>query len=121
MYDCFDLDALLPKKPQRKANGCFVKGYVPHNKGKKWSEWMPDGRKQRKVRNRLQHSGNPHLPGWNKKHIIATKDGRELWFESASAAASALNLIRRNISHVANGQRNHCGGWRFRWTQSVQH
>ena len=27
--------------------GQFLKGHVPHNKGKKWSEWM-DGRKAKK-------------------------------------------------------------------------
>lgn len=80
-----------------------------------------DGRKQRKVRNMLIHKGRPDIGGWNKKHIIAYKEGNEYWFESASAAAKALNLIRRNISHVANGQRNRCGGWKFKWTENEQH
>jgi hypothetical protein len=35
-----------------------------------------DGRKQRKVRNRLKHTGNPKLPGWNKKAIAAVKDNK---------------------------------------------
>lgn len=120
MFLSYDLDCLIPAKPQRKANGMFTKGHIPHNKGKKWGEWM-DGRKQRKVKKNLIHTGNPNIGGWNKKHIIASKDGKEYWFESATAAAKALNLIRRNICHVANGQRNLCGGWRFRYTENEQH
>ena len=80
-----------------------------------------DGRKHNKVRKNLLHNGRPDIGGWNKKHIIAMKDEKEYWFESATAAANALNLIRRNVSHVANGQRNHCGGWKFRWTTIEQH
>lgn len=119
MNSCFDLDCLLGAKPKaQRNNGRFVKGMTPHNKGKKMSEWMPDGRHRRKIRNRLVHAGNMNLPGWNKKPIIAIKDGKEYWFESASAAAEALHLIRRNICHVANGERKHCGGWFFRYTET---
>lgn len=79
------------------------------------SEWMPDGRKRRKVRNRLVHTGNPNLPGWNKKPIIGIKEGKEYWFKSAQAAAESLGLIRTNISKCCRGERKRCGGfnWKF--------
>ena len=36
--------------PKRNAvNGRFLKGHVPHNKGKKWIEWM-DMRKAKKIK-----------------------------------------------------------------------
>lgn len=111
----FDLDCLLGAKPKiQRNNGRFVKGMIPHNKGKKWNEWM-DGRKQRKVRNCLIHTGNPTLPGWNRKAIIAIKDGKEYWFESSMMAAKKLNLCGRNIRHVAEGKRKSCGGFQFKW------
>ena len=109
----YDLDLLLGKKPERLPNGRFMKGNIPHNKGKKWSEWM-DGRKQRKVRKCLIHTGNPTLAGWNKRAVIAYKDGVSLWFESVTDAAKKLNLQRRNVQHVVQGHRPTCGGWRFK-------
>lgn len=120
MKDTFDLDILIPQKPQRRRNGTFAKGHIPHNKGKKWSEWM-DGRKARRVRRGLKRTGRIDIGGWNKKPIIAMKDGKEYWFESAASAARTLNLISRNIRSVANGKRNHCGGWKFRFTNQTQH
>lgn len=123
MNCAFDLDCLIGAKPKKRRNGCFLKGNVPHNKGKKWDEWL-SAEKQERIRGYLRigrKGGNPQLAGWNKKHVIASKDGRELWFESATHAARASSLIRRNISHCANGERKTCGGWRFRWTETEQH
>lgn len=72
----------LPPEPVEKVNkktGCFLKGHVPHNKGKKWSEWM-DGRKQKKVKRiALQNlRPRPEIGGWNKNNAsgsIKTEDG----------------------------------------------
>ena len=114
----FDLDCLLGAKPKiQRKNGRFVKGMIPHNKGKKWDEWM-DGRKQKKVLKNLEvrrKYGNPDLPGWNRKPIIAIKDGKEYWFESATMAAKTLNIQRVNISKVIYGKRKRCGGFQFKY------
>lgn len=129
MNCAFDLDCLVGYKPKKRPGNKFFKGHTPHNKGKKWSEWMSeDGKRKvlqtldnyRPMAQKIRQERHP-IGGINKKHVIASKDGRELWFESATHAARALSLIRRNISHCANGERKTCGGWRFRWTETEQH
>lgn len=56
------------ERPQyNPTNGQFLKGHIPHNKGKKWSEWM-DGRKRAKVLRIAKKNlrGNPNIGGVNK-------------------------------------------------------
>lgn len=96
--------------------GTFLKGHIPHNKGKKWSEWM-DMRKARKIIRigmKNLNKGRSDIGGWNKRPVVAvTADGRWFPFDSAADAARKTGLIRRNISHCCQGKRKHCG--RFRW------
>lgn len=117
MNQSFDLECLLGAKPKKKPNGQFYKGQTPHNKGKKWTEWMNPAKMPKvlacsEIRRK---TGNPDLPGWNKKPIIGIKEGKEYWFKSAQAAADATGLIRTNISKCCRGERKHCGGfiWKF--------
>lgn len=96
-------------------NGTFLKGHIPHNKGKKWAEWM-DMRKAKKILRigRKNLKGNPDIGGWNKRPVIAiTEEGRYFYFESATDAAGRTGLIRRNISLCCQGKRKHCG--KFQW------
>lgn len=106
-------------------SGKFKKGHRPHNKGKKWSEYMSEKGQQKILQTlnehraeaiRVRNERNP-IGGCNKKHVFAIKDGQKLWFESATAAADALNLIRRNVCHCAKGERKFCGGWKFKYTK----
>lgn len=110
-------------------NGQFLKGHIPHNKGKKWSEYM-DMRKARRIiriaKKNLQH-GNPNIGGWNKKPVVmVTPKGNWVVFNSATEAAEKMGLIRRNISHCCEGKRNRCGGrwWFFfdddRWPKQLR-
>ena len=95
--------------------GRFLKGHIPHNKGKGWSEWM-DGRKAKKVlRIGMKNlKGRSDIGGWNKRPVVAVlEDGRYFYCESASKAAEITGLVRRNITHCCQGKRKHCG--RFRW------
>ena len=95
--------------------GTFLKGHIPHNKGKKWSEWM-DGRKAKKIlRIGMKNlKGRADIAGWNKRAVVAVlEDGRYFYFESATKAAELTGLIRRNISHCCQGKRKHCG--RYKW------
>jgi hypothetical protein len=108
----WDLDLMIGQRPARKANGRFVKGQTAWNKGKKWNEWM-DGRKQRKVRNRLKHTGNPKLPGWNKKAIAAVKDNKVVFFDSSVDAERKTGICGRNIRSVCEKKRNFAGGCRW--------
>lgn len=79
-----------PETPERNPlNGRFNKVHVPHNKGKKWIEWM-DRRKHKKVLkigiNNLK-KGRKNICGWNKKPVIMIeKDGKHTYFESLSEA-----------------------------------
>jgi len=98
-------------------NGRFLKGHVPHNRGKKWSEWL-DGRKQRKIRRiglkNLEGKGRMDLGGWNARKVVALReDGKPFIFSSASEAGRITGLIGRNIIRCCQGKCKHCG--KFRW------
>jgi hypothetical protein len=105
-----------PEIPKyNRLNGQFLKGHEPHNKGKKWSEWM-DGRKAKKVLRIAKRNlkGRADFGGWNKKPIVAIK-GDVFYgvFSSCIEASEKMKLQRRNISHVVNGNRKTCGGYKF--------
>lgn len=97
-------------------NGRFLKGGVPFNAGLKWDEYMDPAMQERCKRgweNLRTHHITP-CAGWNKKAVIGIRqDGRHFWFESATAAAKATGLIRRNISHCCNRKRKSCSGWKW--------
>lgn len=98
-------------------NGRFLKGHVPHNKGKKWSEWM-DGRKQKKVRRILKKNihGRHNIGGWNKRAVIMLdNEGNHAYFESSAAAGRATGITARNIRYVCDKKRKHAGGYRWFW------
>lgn len=102
-----------PKRANKNVlTGRFVKGCVPHNKGKKWSEWM-DGRKCKKVLNNLQRVGNPNLAGWNARKVVGLKDGKFRIFKSCSDAGRQLGIQQRNINSCCNKKRKTAGG--FLW------
>jgi len=99
-----------------KQNGQFLKGHEPFNKGKKWSDYLPKDkiRKMKKQILSLSGKGRKDIGGWNKKAVVAIKNGEFYgYFESCVNAADRLKVQRRNVSHVANGKRKHCGGFEF--------
>lgn len=54
------------------------------------------------------------IGGWNKKAVVGVRDdGAYIYFESATKAAQALGLQRRNISLCCEKKRSKCGA--FRW------
>ena len=99
-------------------NGRFLKGHAPHNKGKKWEDYM-DMRKANKLKKNLllgRLKGNPNLPGHNKKKVIGIKDGKIYCvFPSASDAQLELGIQRANISKCCRKERKKAGGifWFF--------
>lgn len=117
------------RKNYNPITGRFLKGIIPHNKGKKWEDYMDMRKAKRVKRIGMQNlKGNPNIGGWNKKQVIGIKENRIIGvFESATKAAERTKLIRRNISHCCEGKRKHCGGirWFFeadieRWINYVQ-
>ena len=85
-------------------NGRFMKGHVPANKGKKWSEFMSK-RGQRRARNgwanleKYRPTYRPDTAGRCRKKVVAVMDdGSWLVFSYIGAAAEWLgNCNRENI------------------------
>jgi hypothetical protein len=100
-------------------NGRFLKGFTPHNKGKKWSEWM-DGRKQKKVFKCLSRNGNPNLAGANAKTIVGVKNGKFCVFESSEDPGRKLGIFARNIRAVCHGKRKKAGGMMWFFEESTE-
>lgn len=108
---------LSPERPQyNPTNGRFLKGHIPHNKGKKWEGYM-DMRKARRIKRiamqNLKH--NMNIGGWNKKAVVCVDDeGNVLgWFSSACDAEKKTGICSRNIRTVCYGKRKKAGG--FKW------
>lgn len=97
-------------------NGRFLKGHIPHNLGKPWTEWM-DGRKAKKVLRigALNLKGRTDLGGWNARKVVALRESDGKWwiFSSAAKAAEITGLNRRNITRCCQQKSKHCG--KFRW------
>lgn len=112
----YDLDTLMPPRPQRKSNGQFTKGHTPYTKGKKWSEWMP-AEMQAKIRAAMPHSGwhQSHSGGMPKKPVMATKDGKSYYFDSLTEAAEKTGANPIAISMACKGKRKHAlhYEWKF--------
>lgn len=106
-----------PERRDRNAlNGHFLKGNTPHNKGKRWSEWM-DMRKAKRVKRigmRNLH-GRSDIGGWNAQPVFAIdKDGNTVgWFASSHDAERKTGICARNIRAVLEGKRKHAGGYRW--------
>lgn len=107
---------LEPIRPTvNKLNGRFLRGHKPFNTGKKWNDYLPEDT-QKKCREQLKkgRGGRKDIGGWNKKPVVAIKNGEFYgYFESCVNAADKLQVQRRNVSHVANGKRKRCGGYEF--------
>lgn len=104
-----------PERRNRNAiNGRFLKGNTPHNKGKKWDEWM-DMRKAKRVKRiglRNLH-GRSDIAGWNAEPVFALDDDGNTvaWFASSNDAERKTGICGRNIRAVLEGKRKHAGGY----------
>jgi hypothetical protein len=113
----WDLDQMIGYKPKPKP-GRFYKGHTPHNKGKKWSEWL-DGRKKRKILKNLTHVGRPDIGGWNEKQVVGISiDGKACVFESSKDVERKLGIESRNVRGCCEGKRNLAGGLFFMWADN---
>lgn len=105
----------LGRNPQ---TGRFNKGHVPHNKGKKWIDYM-DMRKAKKVLHIAKKNLKPRMDigGWNRKPVIAIDDDGNVlgWFSSSQDAERKTGICGRNIRNVCNGKRKKAGGfiWQY--------
>ena len=109
---------LPPVIPQRNPiNGRFNPGITPHNKGKKWTDYMDMRHAAKIIGNLSCRKGNPSgLAGYNRrmqKKVVGVKDGKISIYEHSEDAARKLGLIGRNIRKCCNGERISHGG--IRW------
>lgn len=85
-------------------NGQFMKGHEPHNKGKKWEEYVPK-KSQRRMRKGWKNldkyrncNGRSDVSGRCKKEVVAVRNnGRYHIFDFLDAAAEWLGGSRENI------------------------
>ena len=97
-------------------NGQFLKGHIPHNKGKKWTDYMDMRKAKRVIRIGMKNlqRGNPDIGGWNKRKVVAITDSGEWYgFNSAAEASRKFGLCRENISKCCAGKRKKCGPYRW--------
>jgi len=122
------MELYLPPILPKPKNGRFVKGSIPHNKGKKWSDYMDMRKGKRVIRRNLTNRGNPNLPGANRKAVVMIKDNRLIAvFSSAMKASETTNLIRENISKCCRKLRRSHGGYKWfyetdfeNWKKEIQ-
>lgn len=109
-----------PTTKKRRKPGSFKPGHTPHNKGRKWAEWMAKDM-QEKVRNQLRRTRSHGNPNWvkgmkptNGIEVVAFRNGVKVGtYTSSRAAAIALGLIERNVRSCVSGKRHSCGGYVF--------
>lgn len=99
-----------PKRIYRNlVNGRFLKGLTPHNKGKKWEDYM-DMRKAKRIK-RIALSNlkpNMNIGGWNSKQIVAIKDNQLFGvYKSSNDAERKTGVCARNIRSCCHYKRKH--------------
>ena len=107
----------------QKTKNTFQKGHTPWNKGLSWKEqgWTEERKEKVLAQLKVNMSKNKyentaeHL----KKPVIQMDEyGNKLhWYASSEAAARKLGIIGRNIRKVCDGERNFCGGYRWKWDE----
>lgn len=85
-------------------NGHFLKGHVPANKGKSWSEYMTKRGQKRAMKGwanldkcRSQRSRPDNAGRCRKKVIAVTDNGRFTCFQHIGAAAEWCDGLRENV------------------------
>ena len=114
---------LYIKPPKKRRPGQHKEGYVAWNKGKSWDEqgWTKERRAKVIATLRKNMTKNKHQNiKRNARPVIQMDEyGNRLhWYESSEAAARKLGLHGRNIRNVCDGERKHCGGFRWKWDEN---
>lgn len=101
--DAFEL-YLPPVKPTRnKRTGQFLKGHEPHNKGKRWSEYMTKRMQKRAAKGwknleKYRPTERPDTAGRCRKKVVAvTDDGKFKIFDYLIPAAQWVGGSRENV------------------------
>jgi hypothetical protein len=110
-----------PERIQRNPlNGRFLKGFTPHNKGKRMSEYM-SAEMVKYVLKKLPHKGNSNVAGWNKKEVIGIKDGKIIGvFKSGIDAGNKTGICAGNIRLCCREKRKSAGGIKWFWEKDIE-
>lgn len=91
------------RKPYNPTNGQFLKGNVPFNAGKKWSEWMSKRGQKRAAKgwvniDKYRPKSRPDNSERCRKHVIAVfDDGTWMYFSHPEAAAIWVSGNSNNL------------------------
>lgn len=105
-----------PKRIYRNpVNGRFLKGITPHNKGKKWEEWMDKETIERVRKTALKNLRPNYNLSANRRAVVALKDNKLYKvYPSILDAAHSLGMNNgSNISACCKGKRKHVAGLRW--------
>lgn len=108
-----------PQQHTRNAvNGRFMKGHIPFNKGKKWTDYM-DMRKAKRVKRiglKNLRPGNKDIPGWNAKPVVAILDGEiKGIYRSSCDAERKTGICQHGIRLCCSKKRKSAGGYKWFW------
>lgn len=101
------------KQDRNPATGRFLKGGTPHNKGKKWAEYMGKRAQKRASKgwanlDKHRPKKRPDIAGRCRKPVIAVlDDGRWCYFTHIGAAAKWLGGSQENVRrccHLNNSE-----------------
>lgn len=113
------MELRLPNKDKNK-DGTFRKKFVPWNKGLKMKNYLSP-EMYAKVMGKLKRTGNPNLPGANRKEVYLLENKRiTRAFKSSHHAARAMKLHASLIRKVCRGERNTTGGHQFFYAENYE-
>lgn len=104
------------ERPTRNlVNGRFLKGHTPHNKGKRWADYIAGIKRENMLRGlELGRKGNPNIAGSNSKQVVAIKDGQLFAvYPSSNDAGRKTGVCSRNIRSCCSGKRKSAGGYQW--------
>lgn len=98
--------------------GKFLKGAVPHNKGKTWESYTTEEVRSKALENLKKGRGSWHKigAGMNRKSVVAVKNGKLCGvFNSIQDASVKTGVSASLISYICNKKaRKHSAGG-FKW------
>lgn len=103
---------LPPERPAYNAvNGRFLKGHVPHNKGKKWSEYLGKRAQKRMAKGwknleKYRPTSRPDTSVRCRKQVIAVMDdGTWRHFSFLGSAGELIGGSRENVGRCCRSNR----------------
>lgn len=113
------MELYIPNKRLNRdpTTGRFNKGSIPHNKGKKASEYMSKEGLEKILRiGRKNLKPNHQLGGHNKRAVIAVYEGTIVgWFCSVEEAGRRTGITPSAIRRVCYGKRKSAGGFNWKY------